>query len=95
MIEEFEILFTKEVLSKGFIIQKQDEQDDYLYLIYKGSCRVLYSTCTKDTELFPDEIQRDTTKRHLVLTYLNRGSIFGDHSSMNDLSNPYTIEAYS
>ena len=44
MVEEFEVFFIKEVVTQGYQIQKQDEQDDYLYFVYKGRCRMLYNT---------------------------------------------------
>ena len=84
----------KEVVTQGYLIQKQDEQDDYLFFIYSGRCRILYSTA-KDATLFPPDIANDRNKKHLVIGTLRRGEHFGEGSALNDLPNPYTIEAVS
>lgn len=44
MIEDFEVYFMKEQVTRGYIIQKQDKQDDYLYFIYRGVCKIIYPT---------------------------------------------------
>lgn len=49
MIEDFEIYFSKEVVTCGYQIQKMNEQDDYLYLIFRGICKILYTV-----EMLPD-----------------------------------------
>jgi CRP-like cAMP-binding protein len=51
MIEELEVFFMKMVVSKGFALQKQDEQEDYLYFVYKGRCRLLLQT---NADLVPE-----------------------------------------
>ena len=69
MIEEFEVFFIKEEVTRGYQILKQDEQDDYLYFIYKGKVRLLLST-SKHPEIFPvDMAQDDPNKKHLVLGF--------------------------
>lgn len=75
MIEEFEVLFVKEVLTQGYVIQKQDDQDDYFYFVYSGKCRILYSTA-KDS--FFGDLSADPNKKQLVLGYLKRGEYFGE-----------------
>ena len=76
------------------MVEKQDEQDDYLYFIFKGRCRVLLSTNTvKDGRpVFPQEL-KDSNKKHMVIGYLKRGDSFAEHSSLNDIPNPYSVEA--
>ena len=44
VIEELEVFFIKEVVTQGYILQKQDEQDDYIYFVYRGTCRILLNT---------------------------------------------------
>ena len=44
MIEEFEVFFLKEEVTKGYQFLKQDEQDDYIYFLVSGRCRIVYST---------------------------------------------------
>lgn len=49
VIEDFEIYFTKEAVTRGYQIQKINEQDDYLYLIFRGVCKILYNV-----DMLPD-----------------------------------------
>lgn len=96
MIEELEVFFIKQVYTLGFLIQKQDEQDDYLYFIFRGRCHILLATGTKDHQqkaIFSEDIQ--SAKKQLVLGTLKTGDCFGEHSALNDLKNPYSIEAAS
>ena len=75
-------------------MQKEDEQDDYLYFVYKGKCSMTISTSTeKKSAIFPAEIHADRQKKHLVIGELRRGDCFGEHSALNDLPNPFTVEA--
>lgn len=93
VIEELEVFFIKEVVTQGFIIQKQDEQDDYIYFVYRGRCRLLLNTQTEPLSL-PAEINPHQ-RRYLVLGTLKRGDSFGEQSALNDLPNPYTVEAWT
>eukprot|EP00347_Sterkiella_histriomuscorum_P017137 403350523 len=97
MIEEMEVLFNKEVATQGYVFQKQDDQDDYLYFVFRGKMRVLLSTQTQylGEQIFPEQIQQDKNKKHLVIGYIQRGECFGEHSALNDLPNPYTIEVFT
>ena len=56
---------------------------------------MLLSTSTMDHShpVFPEDIQNDKSKKNLVIGYLRRGDCFGEHSALNDLANPYTVEA--
>jgi vacuolar-type H+-ATPase subunit F/Vma7 len=56
MIEELEVLFIKEVATQGYLIQRQDEQDDYIYFVYKGRCKLLVST-NGEGGILPQEAQ--------------------------------------
>ena len=51
----------------------------------------MYST-HKDSHLFNEN---NNNNKFLILGYLKRGDVFGEHSSINDLSNPFAIEAFS
>lgn len=44
MVEDFEVFFNKKTCSKGFVISKADEQDDYLYFVYRGFCKIVVAT---------------------------------------------------
>lgn len=54
MIEELEILFIKEIVTQGFMIQKQEDQGDYLYFVFKGRCRLLLTA--HNAEMIPASI---------------------------------------
>ncbi|CDW88486.1 UNKNOWN [Stylonychia lemnae] len=97
LIEEMEILFIKEVATQGYVFQKQDDQDDYLYFVFRGKCRVLLSTATQlhNEPVFPEQIQQDKNRKNVVIGYVNRGECFGEHSALNDYPNPYTIEVFT
>lgn len=43
--------------------------------------------------IFPLEIREDKDKKQLIIGYLKRGDSFGEHSSLNDIPNPFSIEA--
>lgn len=43
IIQEYETLFTKEKMTKGYRIIEQGKSDDHLYFIYSGECRILYN----------------------------------------------------
>lgn len=44
IIEDYEIYFQKEVATKGYPIIKFEEMDDYIFFIYRGTCKILYPT---------------------------------------------------
>jgi len=44
MVEDFEVFFVKEQVTKGFQIQKYDENGDYIYVIVRGVCKILFPT---------------------------------------------------
>lgn len=97
MIEELEVFFIKEVVTQGYILQRQDEQDDYIYFVYKGKCRLLLNT-SSTTDLIPQELEKHFSmngRKQLVIGNLKRGDSFGEHSALNDLPNPFTVEAYT
>ena len=93
MIEELEVFFIKEVVTQGFILQKQDEQSDYLYFVFKGRCRMFANTANSiPSELInPDGATQ--SRKHIIIGYLKRGDSFGEESSLNDCPNPYSVEA--
>ena len=49
MIEEFEIFFQRVVYTKGYQIMKQNDQNDYLYFVSKGKCRIVYELKNEET----------------------------------------------
>ncbi len=52
---------------------------------------MLLNTATDPLSL-PSDVNYQQ-KRYLVLGELKRGDSFGEHSALNDLPNPYTVEA--
>jgi len=57
VIEDYEVYFQKEVMTKGYPVLKFEEQDDYICFIYRGTCKILYpfekvKEYMADSELF-------------------------------------------
>jgi len=95
MVEDFEIFFQKEVVTRGFPIQKIDEQEDYLFFIYRGICKIIYPVA-KLPDIFGESSFYDVAKqKYLVMGHLNMGDMFGEQSALNDLPNPFTVVAAS
>ena len=44
LIEDFEVYFIKEQVTKGYQLQKIVENGDYIYIIIRGVCQLLYPT---------------------------------------------------
>lgn len=45
--------------------------------------------------IVPEEIHQDRNKKQIVIGYLGRGESFGEHSALNDLPNPFSVEAFT
>lgn len=87
MIQELEVFFMKVVYTQGYLISKQDEQEDYIYFVFKGKCRLLVNTAGLNIPT-----SGKPNKKHLIVGTLKRGDSFGEASALNDLPNPYTVE---
>ena len=61
----------------------------------RGKLRVLYQVSSAKPGLFAEAVLQDKNKRHLVIGYFQRGDCFGEHSSLNDLPNPFSVEVAS
>ena len=61
LIEDFEVYFIKEQVTKGFQIQKVDENGDYIYILYRGVCQMLYPS-NKMPEMFVESPIFDPVK---------------------------------
>lgn len=95
IVEDFEIYFQKEVLTRGYQILKINEQDDYLYLVFRGVCKVLYNVDMLP-EIFGESAFYDKQKqKYFVIGQFGRGEMFGEQSALNDLDNPFTVVAAS
>jgi hypothetical protein len=42
LINDFEVFFLKEIVTRGYLILTVNEQSDYLYFIVRGFCKLLY-----------------------------------------------------
>ena len=73
MVEDLEVFFMKEVVTQGYMIQKQDEQEDYIFYVFKGQCRLLLSTST-----FPQVDLMGPNRKYFVIGKLKRGDSFGE-----------------
>lgn len=95
VVEDFEIYFQKEVVTRGYQILRINEQVDYLYLIYRGVCKVLYNVDMLP-EVFGESAFYDKQKqKYFVIGQFGRGEMFGEQSALNDLANPFTVVAAS
>jgi CRP-like cAMP-binding protein len=79
----------KVVYTQGYLISKQDEQEDYIYFVFKGKCRLLVNTAGLN---IPTIANGKPNRKHLIVGTLKRGDSFGEASALNDLPNPYTVE---
>lgn len=76
------------------MIQKSEKQDDYLYFLYRGVCKIIYPTA--NMAFFGDSAYFDKDKQqYMVLGHLERGAIFGEQSALNNLAPAYSIVAAS
>lgn len=55
----------------------------------KGRCRLLVSS----KALSLSQSYLTSNRKHIVLGTLKRGDCFGEHSALNDVPNPFTVEA--
>ena len=72
-------------------MSKQDEQEDYIYFLFKGKCRLLVNSAGLNIPA----VLNGKNRKHLVIGTLKRGDSFGEASALNDLPNPYTVECLS
>lgn len=79
----------KVVCTQGYVMSKQDEQEDYIYFVFKGKCRLLVNAAGLNLPI------NGKNRKQLVLGTLKRGDCFGEISALNDLPNPYTVECLS
>ena len=78
VVEDFEIYFQKEVVTRGYQILKINEQVDYLYLIFRGICKVLYNVESLP-DIFGESAFYDKTKqKYFVIGQFGRGEMFGE-----------------
>ncbi len=89
MLEEFEVFFIKEQYTQGYQVLKEGEQDDYLYLLYRGKCNI-----TLQRSSLPDVCHEKLEEHHkqLVIGAHRPGDCIGEASALNDFDNPYTVE---
>lgn len=85
----------KEEYTRGFHVLKQGNQDQYLYFIFRGKCRLLLSTRVPPmATVFPVSIQE--RNEWLILDTLNKGQAFGEITALNPSTpSPYTVEVCS
>ena len=70
-IEDFEVFFVKESVTKGYVVQKSDEQGDYIYFVYRGTGKILYPT-ERHPDIFVNSgIFNSVKQKYLVLGHLN------------------------
>ncbi len=90
MIEELEVLWLKFEAQRGYQFQKYGDQDDHIFILYKGTARQLVPSSE-----FEKEKEFSDDQRQIVFGNLSVGDFFGEQSAINDLPNPWTIEVTS
>ena len=94
LLRQQETRFQKEEYDKGYHVLKQNTNDEYLYFIFKGKCRLLLST---RLDLMSNVFSKDIQRQHewLVLDTLHKGQCFGEITSIDKMPAPYTVEVCS
>ena len=70
LLEDFEVYFQKEVVTKGFMLQKIDDESDYLFFVFRGTCKILYPV-EKLPDVFVESAIFDASKqKYFVLGHL-------------------------
>ena len=65
-----------------------------MYLIFKGQCAILLDTCSAAySDFFPRKVKE--AFKVVYLDSLRKGGMFGEHSAVNHVTNPYTVEVTS
>ena len=74
---------------------KFEEMDDYIFFIYRGTCKILYPTEQIKENIAFGGIIDEAKQKYIVLGHLEKGDMFGEQSALNDLPHPYTLVAAS
>ena len=69
--------------------------DDYIFFIYRGTCKILYPTEQIKENIAFGGIIDEAKQKYIVLGHLEKGDMFGEQSALNDLPHPYTLVAAS
>ena len=94
LLDNLNSLVIKKEYSAGATIIRQNEINDSLFILYKGKCRILISIQSEScAKTFPEEIREKFN--NVTLDHLHKGAIFGEHSAVNGVVNPYAVEVSS
>lgn len=96
MIQQVEHLFTKEEATQGYQFVRQDEVNEFFYIIYKGqvSCLLYINEgVAQNRKIFPDCIRSSQT--YIVLDVFKKGDIFGTNAVIGDGKSRFTFEVRS
>lgn len=72
-LQEKEVLFNKEQVSKGFKVIEQGKSNEYIYLVFKGKIKVLHDCQQQLREVCGYERRN----QKLVVQMLHKGDVFG------------------
>ena len=93
-IDSLDNIFFKKVYKKGIQIVRQKEMNDYLYIIFQGKCKIMINTNNEEcAKIFPEEAKFKF--KYVTLGNLHKGQTFGEHSIINGVESPFTIEVCS
>lgn len=67
LIEDFEVYFIKEQVTKGYQVQKMEESGDYLFFICRGICKVLFPTVNLPDIFVKSPLFDPVSQKYLVI----------------------------
>lgn len=93
MIEELEVLFVRQEATKGYQLLKIGEQEDHVFILFKGAARIIIPRKELESHISTDNL--NDSHQWLVLGNLKVGDTFGEESAIEDMPNPWTVEVTS
>jgi len=95
-LQEKEVLWQKELVTRGCPIISQNQPNNCIYIVLKGKVNILFDTYSLGPGWLhsADQLMGDG-QRWLKIQRINKGFIFGEHSALNQVSSDCTFEAAS
>lgn len=95
IVEELEIMFQKEKVTKGYRLLEQGKLNDYLYFILSGECRILYNYNSNKKLKSKFDSLDESIPGFLLIGKLSTGEWFGQTSAVNQQKWKYSVQAAS
>ena len=95
IIQDLEVNFIKEKVTKGYRLLHQDKPNDYIYFIFSGECRILfnYNSNCKLKHKF-DSLDKSMPSL-ITIGNLDKGDTIGITSALRATNSPYSVQATS